>query len=67
MTSNHLLRAPRLLWVCGAALGLIIELAATSLGASARTAPQFEAFDYRGYLARRVKIAGLPEGKALIR
>ena len=27
MTSNHLLRARRLLWVCGAALGLVIELA----------------------------------------
>src|ERR1044071_3412675 len=43
MTSNHPLRARRFLWVCCAALGLVIELAATPYGAFARTTPQFEA------------------------
>ena len=64
MTSNHLLRAPRLLWVCGAALGLIIELAATSDGASARTAPQFEALPLvrsrQNHLLLRAFINGKP-------
>src|SRR5213595_444266 len=43
MTSNHLLRARRLLWVCCAALGLVIEFAAAPHGAFARTTPRFEA------------------------
>jgi len=43
MISNHVLRARRLLWVCGATLGLVIEFAATAHGALARTTPQFEA------------------------
>src|SRR5437867_12496495 len=43
MTSNHLQHARRLLWVCCAALGLVIEFAAAPHGAFARTTSQFEA------------------------
>ena len=64
MTSNHLLRARRLLWVCGAALGLVIELTATSHGAFARTAPQFEALPLvrsrQNHLLLRAFINGRP-------
>jgi hypothetical protein len=64
MTSNHLLPARRLLWVCGAALGLVIELAATLHGAFARTAPQFEALPLvrsrQNHLLLRAFINGKP-------
>ncbi len=64
MISNHLLRTRRLLWVCGAALGLVIELATTSHGAPARTAPQFEALPLvrsrQNHLLLRAFINGKP-------
>ena len=64
MTSNHLLRVRRLLWVCGAAVGLVIELAATSHAALARTAPQFEALPLvrsrQNHLLLRAFINGKP-------
>src|SRR5258708_35919004 len=63
MTSNHLLRARRLLWVCGATLSLVIELAATS-HVFARTAPQFEALPLvrsrQNHLLLRAYINGRP-------
>src|SRR5262245_5101809 len=64
MTSNHLQRARRLLWVCCAALILAIELAATSHGAFARPAPQFEALPLvrsrQNHLLLRAFINGRP-------
>src|SRR4029453_15039660 len=63
MTSNHLLRARRLLRVCGAAVGLVIELTAAH-GAFARTAPQFEALPLvrsrQNHLLLRAFINGKP-------
>lgn len=64
MISNHLLRARRLLWVCGTTLGLVIELTATPHGAFARTAPQFEALPLvrsrQNHLLLRAFINGRP-------
>jgi predicted aspartyl protease len=64
MISNHLLRARCLLWVCSATLGLVIELAATSHGAFARPAPQFEALPLvrsrQNHLLLRAFINGKP-------
>src|SRR5436189_4095467 len=64
MTSNHLLRARRLLWVCCAALGLVIELAAAPHGAFARTTTQFEALplvrSQQNHLLLRAFINGRP-------
>src|SRR5258705_13932147 len=64
MTSNHLLRARRLMWVCGATLGLVIELAATPHGAFARTTSQFEALPLvrsrQNHLLLRAFINGRP-------
>src|ERR1044071_1161600 len=64
MTSNHPLRARRFLWVCCAALGLMIELIATPHGVSARTAPQFEALPLvrsrQNHLLLRAFINGRP-------
>src|SRR2546430_4236727 len=44
MTSNHLQRAGRLLWVGCAALAWVVEWAATPHRAFAGTTPQFEAW-----------------------
>ena len=64
MTSNRLLRARRLLWICCAALALVIELAGTPRGAFARTAPQFEALPLvrsrQNHLLLRAFINGRP-------
>src|SRR5215470_9429773 len=64
MISNHPPRARRLLWVCSAALGLIIELAATPQGAFARATPQFEALPLvrsrQNHLLLRAFINGRP-------
>jgi len=64
MTSNHLLCARRLLWVCCAALGLVIEFAAAPHGAFARTTSQFEALPLvrsrQNHLLLRAFINGKP-------
>ena len=64
MTSNHLQRARGLLWVCCAALALVIELAAAPHGAFARTEPQFEALPLvrsrQNHLLLRAFINGRP-------
>ena len=64
MTSNHLPRPRRLLWICCAALALVIELAATPHGAFARTTPQFEALplvrSQQNHLLLRAFINGRP-------
>ncbi len=64
MTSNHLLRAQRLPWICCATLALVIELAATPDGAFARTTPQFEALplvrSQQNHLLLRAFINGRP-------
>src|SRR6476620_9587294 len=64
MISNHLLRTRRLLWVCGATLLLVTELAATSHAAPARTASQFEALPLvrsrQNHLLLRAFINGKP-------
>ena len=64
MTSNHLLRPRRLLWICCASLALVIELAAAPHGAFARTTPQFEALplvrSQQNHLLLRAFINGRP-------
>ena len=64
MISNHLLRARRVLWVCCAALALVIELATTPHGAFARTTSQFEALPLvrsrQNHLLLRAFINGRP-------
>src|SRR5262249_25395621 len=64
MTSNHLSRARRLLWVWCAALALVTELAATPHGAFARTTPEFEALPLvrsrQNHLLLRAFINGKP-------
>ncbi|HEY4271729.1 MAG TPA: aspartyl protease family protein [Candidatus Udaeobacter sp.] len=64
MTSNHLPRPRRLLWICCAALALVIELAATPHCAFARTTPQFEALplvrSQQNHLLLRAFINGRP-------
>jgi predicted aspartyl protease len=64
MTSNHLLRAQRLPWICCVALALVIELAAASHAAFARTAPQYEAVPLvrsrQNHLLLRAFINGRP-------
>src|SRR5205814_3120347 len=64
MTSNHLQRERSLLWVCWAALALVIELTATPRGTLARTAPQFEALPLvrsrQNHLLLRAFINGRP-------
>src|SRR6516165_11748712 len=64
MTSNHLPRARRLLWVWCAALALIVELAAAPRGAFARVTPRFEAVPLvrsrQNHLLLRAFINGRP-------
>src|SRR5256885_3020847 len=64
MTSNPLLCARRLLWVCCAALGWVIEFAAAPHGAFARTTSQFEALPLvrsrQNHLLLRAFINGKP-------
>ena len=64
MTSNHLLRARRLLWICCAALALVIELAVTPHAAFARPTPQYEALplvrSQQNHLLLRAFINGRP-------
>src|SRR5437899_2045286 len=43
MTSNHLPRARRFLWICCAVLALVIQLGAASQAALTRASTQFEA------------------------
>src|SRR6516162_6421384 len=64
MTSNHLPRARRLLWVWCAALAVVIELATTPHGVFARATPQFEALPLvrsrQNHLLLRAFINGKP-------
>src|SRR5215813_11676507 len=64
MTSNHLSRARRIMWVWCAALALVIELAAAPHGAFARATPQFEALPLvrsrQNHLLLRAFINGKP-------
>ena len=64
MTSNQLLRARRLVWICCVALTLVIELAATPHAAFARTTPQYEALPLvrsrQNHLLLRAFINGRP-------
>lgn len=63
-TSNHLLRPRRLLWICSAALALVIELAAAPHAAFARTTPHYEALPLvrsrQNHLLLRAFINGRP-------
>src|SRR5262249_21338559 len=64
MTSNHLLRARRLLSVCCAALALVVEFTATPYAAFARTTARFEALPLvrsrQNHLLLRAFINGRP-------
>ena len=64
MTWNHLPPTRRLLWLCCAALALILEAVATPQSIFARTAPQFEALPLvrsrQNHLLLRAFINGRP-------
>src|SRR4029453_10482028 len=64
MTSNHPLRARRLLWICCAALALVIELAATPFGPFRGAPPHFEALppvrSRQNHLLLRAFVNGKP-------
>src|ERR687891_472609 len=64
MTSNHLLRARRLPWVCCVVLSFVVELTAAPNDAFARTASQFEALplvrSQQNHLLLRAFINGRP-------
>src|SRR5438552_9184914 len=63
MTSN-LLCARRLLWVCCAALGLVIEFAAAPNAAYARTTAQFEALPRVRWRQNHLLVRAFINGKA---
>src|SRR5256714_14507670 len=64
MTSNHLPRARRFLWICGAVLALVIQLGAASQAALTRASTQFEALPLvrsrQNHLLVRAFINGRP-------